>query len=175
MREPPSPSPLSFFFHSTLGFPPSLKVLVREVHKLRDLCKDSRILYENGGHYHLVSFGIWFVMNFWWFVFCSLRSYSSLSRSCLDSSFWDCFDSFLLCWSELWRELNLSTEGNHPIPHEFIDWDESSSRVSFSCSSEFLDFPLIGFKLGNDLLGVAHILHCDHVVKIWWQLVLIWL
>jgi hypothetical protein len=42
------------------------------------------------------------------------------------------------------------------------------------CSSEFLDFPLIGFKLGDDLLGVAHLLPCDHVVKIWWQLVLIW-
>jgi hypothetical protein len=36
------------------------------------------------------------------------------------------------------------------------------------------DFLLIGFKLGDDLLGVAHLLPCDHVVKIWWQLVLIW-
>jgi hypothetical protein len=33
---------------------------------------------------------------------------------------------------------------------------------------------LIGFKLGDDLLGVSHLLPCDHVVKIWWQLVLIW-
>jgi hypothetical protein len=69
--------------------------------------------------------------------------------------------------------LNLSTEGNHLVPHEFIDRDESISRVSFSCSSEFLDFPLIYFKLGDDLLGVAHLLPCDHVVKIWWELVLI--
>ena len=42
------------------------------------------------------------------------------------------------------------------------------------CSSGFLHFPLIGFKLGDDILGVAHLLPCDHVVKIWWQLVWIW-
>jgi hypothetical protein len=35
-------------------------------------------------------------------------------------------------------------------------------------------FPLIGLKLGDGLSEVAHLLPCDHVVKIWWQLVLIW-
>ena len=34
---------------------------MREVHKLRDLCKDSRIRCGNGGPYHLVSSGIHFV------------------------------------------------------------------------------------------------------------------
>jgi hypothetical protein len=42
------------------------------------------------------------------------------------------------------------------------------------CFSFSFDFPLIGFKLGDDLLGVAHLLPYDHVVKIWWQFILIW-
>ena len=70
--------------------------------------------------------------------------------------------------------MSLSTEGFHLIPHEFIDQGESSFRVGNQCSSGFLDFPLISFKLGDDLIGVAHLLPCDHVVKIWWQLILIW-
>ena len=67
-----------------------------------------------------------------------------------------------------------STEGFHPIPHEFIDRGDSSfweKNWHFSHSS---DFPLIGFNLSDDLLEVAHLLSCDHVVKIWWQFVLIW-
>jgi hypothetical protein len=70
--------------------------------------------------------------------------------------------------------LILFTEGFHLIPHEFIDWDDSSfgeEKWHFSRSS---NFPLIGFKLGDDLLGVAHPLPCDSLVQIWWQLVLIW-
>jgi len=39
------------------------------------------------------------------------------------------FNSNQLIWDELGCELNLSTEGNHPTPHEFIDRGESSSRV----------------------------------------------
>jgi hypothetical protein len=41
----------------------------------------------------------------------------------------------------------------------------------FSRSS---NFSLIGFKLDDDLLGVAHPLPCDPLVQNWWQLVLIW-
>ena len=46
--------------------------------------------------------------------------------------------------------------------------------VLFRCFLFSFIFPLIGFKLGDDLLGVAHLSPCDLVVQIWWQLVLIW-
>jgi hypothetical protein len=37
-----------------------------------------------------------------------------------------------------------------------------------------LRFPLIGFKLGDDLLEVAPLLSCDHAHQVSWQLVKIW-
>jgi hypothetical protein len=57
--------------------------------------------------------------------------------------------------------MRLSTEEFASIPHEIIDRGESRARVrfwGFSCS---FDFPLIGFKLDDDFLGIAHLLHCD--------------
>jgi hypothetical protein len=39
------------------------------------------------------------------------------------------------------------------------------------CFSFSFDFPLIGFKLGDDLLEVAPLLPCDHAHQVSWQLV----
>jgi hypothetical protein len=36
------------------------------------------------------------------------------------------------------------------------------------------DLPLMGFKLGDDLLEVPPLLPCDNAYQVWWQLVLIW-
>jgi hypothetical protein len=42
------------------------------------------------------------------------------------------------------------------------------------CFSRSSDFPLIGFKLGDDLLEIAPQLPYDYAHEVWWQLVLIW-
>jgi hypothetical protein len=73
-----------------------------------------------------------------WCVFRELLP--SPSSSSFDSSFLDYFDSFLLPWFKLWRELSLSTEGNQPIPHELADRMISWSR---SQEPELFCFPLI--------------------------------
>jgi hypothetical protein len=83
----------------------------------------------------------------------------------LDSSFWDRFDSFLLCWVDLWRGLSLSTKGIQSIPHEITDRVESWSRVWNWCFPSLLDFPVICLILGNDLLGVAYQLGIDPLCK----------
>jgi hypothetical protein len=141
---------------------------------LRDLCKDSRICCGNGGPYHLVSSGIWFVMSFLWFTFCSLHPFFSphflalilhfeavLIHSFCDGVIYDMSWAFSL--KEITQFLMRSQIG---AKHE----------VGFlnRCFSFSFNFLLIGFKLGDDLLGIAHLLPCDDVVKIWWQLVFIW-
>ena len=94
--------------------------------------------------------------------------------SWLDLSFLEHFDSFFFIWDELGCELIPSTVGFHLIPHEFIDRGESSSRgeklgfVTFSC------FPLIGFVLGDDLLGVAYQFCGDPLCKVSSHSELIW-
>jgi hypothetical protein len=71
--------------------------------------------------------------------------------------------------------LSLSTEGNQPIPHELTDqaisWSRSQELVFFFLS---FDFPLIGFKLDDDLLEIAPLLPCNLEDQVWLQLVLIW-
>ena len=59
-----------------------------------------------------------------------------------------------------------STEVFHLNPHEFIDRGGSSSRMENLVSSQFLDFPLIDFVLGDDLLGVAYQLRGDPLYKV---------
>jgi hypothetical protein len=66
-----------------------------------------------------------------------------------DSSLWDRFDPFLLRWSDLWRELRLSTEGNHPIPHKITDRDKSWTRVSKPAFSVPLWFPVNWLQIGR--------------------------
>jgi hypothetical protein len=59
-REPPFPSPPPFFIFSFRVSPP-LGACEREVHNLRELCKNSRDCCANGGPNHLVSSGTRFV------------------------------------------------------------------------------------------------------------------
>jgi hypothetical protein len=76
------------------------------------------------------------------FIFCPLVL-------AFDSSFLDHFDSFLLCWFDLWCELNLSTEGNQLIPHEIVDRGKLRSwRIFWRFSLSFwfpIDLPQIGW------------------------------
>ena len=58
------------------------------------------------------------------------------------------------------------TEEFYLNPHEFIDRGGSSSRMENLVSSQFLDFPLIDFVLGDDLLGVAYQLCDDPLCKV---------
>jgi hypothetical protein len=87
----------------------------------------------------LVSSGIWKKFCSCDFVMCSSHSSSSPSRFWVDSSFLDHFDSFLLPWFELWRELSLFTKENLPIPHELedraISWSRSKKPMFFCSSS----------------------------------------
>jgi hypothetical protein len=113
-------------------------------------------LWGNGGPNHLVSFGVRSLNQFvcsW----CVLRELFTFPSSfSFDSSFLARFDSFLLHGFDQWRELNVFTEGNHLIPHEITDRDESRARVRFWGFFGFLWFPLTRIKLGDDLLGVAY-------------------
>jgi len=97
----------------------------------------------------LVSFGIRLLRCFCDSYPWSSRSCFSPSYSCLDSLFWDRFDSFLLHWIDLWCELSLSTEGNQPIPHELIDRDESSFRGEKPVFLAFFRFPVVWLQIGQ--------------------------
>jgi hypothetical protein len=63
-------------------------------------------------------------------------------------------------------ELIPSTEGFHLNPYEFIDRDESSSKVDKLGFIAFFYFPLINFVLGDDFLGVAYQLGDDSLCKV---------
>jgi hypothetical protein len=109
-----------------------------------------------------------------WFTFVFFAFLFSPHCSCLGSSICGYFDLFFFIWDGLGCELILFTKGFHLIPHKFIDWDDSSFGEENRCFSHSSNFPLIGFKLDDDLLGVAQPLPCDPLVQIWGQLVLIW-
>jgi hypothetical protein len=64
--------------------------------------------------------------------------------------------------------LSFAIEGNQLIPNELVDRVDFMARFQKTFFPFPFDFLLIGFKLGDDLLEVAHLLPCDHMVKILW-------
>ena len=84
----------------------------------------------------------------------------------LDSSFWDCFGSFLLPWIDQSHEWKLSTEGNPLIPHEIADSGNFSSWPIFWGILQFLRFTELEFVSGHDPLEVAFLLACEPLCKV---------
>jgi hypothetical protein len=113
---------------------------------------------------------IHFVMSFVWFAFCSSCSSFPPSLYCTILG----FKTILFCSFCVGVIYDVSWAFPPKKITEFLTRSqiEANHELGFQnrCFLFPFDFPLIGFKLGNDLLGVAHLLSCDHVVKFWWQL-----
>jgi hypothetical protein len=149
MRGPISlTSSICIFFHPLLGFPLPLGACERGplIHVFSVRTKNSR---ERRSRILLVSSGVWW-RNQFVSSCCVIRVLRFLpSSSCFVSSFIDHFGSFLLSWSVLWRELNLSTEGNQPIPHELVDRVISWSRLQEPVVFVLLRFPVDWLQIGR--------------------------